>query len=154
MLARPRRLVLAALVTIIAALGVALRAGPDAATKPPTEFECHWASSPITIDGSADEPAWKHAEVIDHFYLPWLGDKARPARTATRAKLLWDREYLYFFADMDDTDLCAQVIDHDGMLWFDDVFELFFKPAADKPGYYEFQVNAAGTTLDMLLPRR
>ena len=29
------------------------------------------------------------------------------------------------------------------------VFELFFKPADDKGGYYEFQVNAAGTVLDM-----
>ena len=36
----------------------------------------------------------------------------------------------------------------------DDVFELFFKPAEDKPGYYEFQVNAAGTMLDMFLPQR
>ena len=38
--------------------------------------------------------------------------------------------------------------------WDNDVFELFFKPADDKPGYYEFQVNAAGTVMDMFLPRR
>ena len=40
------------------------------------------------------------------------------------------------------------------MTWDNDVFELFFKPADDKPGYYEFQVNAAGTVMDMFLPRR
>src|SRR5262249_22737942 len=34
------------------------------------------------------------------------------------------------------------------------VFELFFKPAEDKPGYYEFQVNPLGAVLDMFLPRR
>src|SRR5262249_1556850 len=119
-----------------------------------TVYECRWAATPITIDGKADEEAWKHAQVIDHFYLPWLGKNARPARTATKAKLLWDREYLYFFAEMEDTDLYAYVKEHAGMTWEHYVFELFFKPAEDKPGYYEFQVNAAGTILDMFLPRR
>jgi hypothetical protein len=120
----------------------------------PTVFECRWAEGPIRIDGKADEPAWKKAQVIDHFYLPWLGEKTRPARTATRARLLWDKDFVYFFADMEDADLYADVTEHDGMTWENDVFELFFKPAADRPGYYEFQVNAAGTVLDMYLPRR
>ncbi|MBI3823495.1 MAG: PQQ-dependent sugar dehydrogenase, partial [Planctomycetes bacterium] len=85
---------------------------------------------------------------------PWLGDKARPAKTKTKAKLLWDRDYIYFFADMEDADLYADIKEHNGMLWYNDVFELFFKPAEDKPGYYEFQVNAAGAVLDLFLPRR
>jgi glucose/arabinose dehydrogenase len=127
---------------------------PAAPKKARTTWECRWADSPITIDGKADEEAWKHAEVIDQFSLPWLGKDARPARTATRARLLWDREYLYFFADMEDSDLFAIEKEHDGVTWEDDVFELFFKPAEDKPGYYEFQVNAAGTVMDMFLPRR
>jgi glucose/arabinose dehydrogenase len=121
---------------------------------PPTTFECRWTEGPITIDGKADEEAWKHAQTIDHFYLPWLGDQARAARTKTKAKLLWDREYLYFFAEMEDADLYADVTEHDGQTWDNDVFELFFKPADDKPGYYEFQVNAAGTLMDMFLPQR
>lgn len=120
---------------------------------PPTSFECRWADAPIKIDGKADEPVWKQAPMIDQFYLPWLR-QPRPAKTATRAKLLWDREAIYFFADMEDADLYADIKEHDGMTWENDVFELFFKPADDKPGYYEFQVNAAGTILDMYLPRR
>ncbi len=127
---------------------------PKASQPPPTEYECRWTDTPVTIDGKADEAAWKNAQVIDNFYLPWLGARARPARTATKARLLWDREYLYFFADMEDSDLYAEEKQHDGQTWDDDVFELFFKPAADKPGYYEFQVNAAGTIMDMFLPRR
>jgi glucose/arabinose dehydrogenase len=127
---------------------------PKAFQPPPTEFECRWTDTPLTIDGKTDEAAWKHAQVIDNFYLPWLGEKARAARTATKARLLWDRENLYFFADMEDADLYAEVKEHDGQTWDNDVFELFFKPGADKPGYYEFQVNAAGTIVDMFLPRR
>jgi glucose/arabinose dehydrogenase len=122
--------------------------------KPPTQYECRWADGPITLDRKADEAAWKNAQVIDHFYLPWLGKNARKARTATKARLLWDREYLYFHAEMEDSDLYADVKEHDGPTWDNDVFELFLKPADDKPGYYEFEVNAAGTVLDMFLPRR
>lgn len=129
-------------------------AAEPAAKTPATTFECRWADDPIVIDGKADEAVWKSAELIDKFSLPWLGDKARPARTATRARLLWDRDNLYFFADMDDTDLYADVTEQDGFTWFNDVFEIFLKPAANKPAYYEFQVNAAGTKLDMLIPQR
>lgn len=123
------------------------------AKKRPTAFACRWTEGPIVIDGKSDDPAWKQAQTIDDFYLPWL-PKPRAARTRTRAKLLWDREHLYFFAEMDDADLYADVKEHDGMTWDNDVFELFFKPADDKPGYYEFQVSAAGTVMDMFLPRR
>jgi uncharacterized repeat protein (TIGR03806 family) len=116
--------------------------------------ECRWAEGAIAIDGKAEEEAWKTAEAINKFSLPWLGEAARPAKTTTQARLLWDRDYLYFFATMEDSDLYADVADHDGLTWENDVFELFFKPADDKPGYFEFQVNAAGTTMDMFLPRR
>src|SRR5437870_1151349 len=51
---------------------------------PPDQFECRWTDTPIKIDGKADEEAWKHAQVIDQFYLPWL-KTPRAARTATRA---------------------------------------------------------------------
>src|SRR5262249_2195040 len=124
----------------------------EQAAPAPTVFECRWIDTPIKIDGKADEPAWKTAQVIDNFSVPWLGKKSRPAQTATKARLLWDRERLYFFADMDDSDLYADVTEHDGQTWDNDVFELFFKPAEDKPGYYEFQVNAANTKMDMFIP--
>src|SRR5262249_7813713 len=120
---------------------------------PPTEFECRFTELPIKIDGKGDDEAWKHAQTIDNFYLPWLKEP-RAAKTTPTATLLWDRDYLYFFADMEDTDLYADITEPDGQLWENDVFELFFKPADNKPGYYELQVNAAGAVLDMFLPRR
>ena len=127
---------------------------PPLKKAPPTAFECRFAETPIAIDGTADEAAWKNAEVIDAFHLAWLGDKARMARTSTKARLLWDREYLYFFAEMEDSDLFADVKEHDGNTWDNDVFELFFQPDRTKPGYYEFQVNAAGTKFDCFFPKR
>ena len=127
------------------------------ASKPaaiPVASECRWAHTPPVIDGSSSDEAWRHAQVLDNFRLPWLGAQAHPARAATRARLLWDREFLYFFAEMDDVDLFADVTEHDGQTRDSDVFELFFKPAENKTGYYEFQVNAANTRFDMFVPKR
>jgi uncharacterized repeat protein (TIGR03806 family) len=122
-------------------------------TAPTADYLCQFTESPITIDGKADEPAWQRAAVIDHFTMPWLGPDKRP-RLATRAKLLWDREYFYFFADMDDPDLFTTVTEHNGRVWENDCFELFLKPAIDKPGYYEFEVSPANTTLELYIPDR
>ena len=137
-------------VILISAFSVDL--GADETEQAP--FECRWATGPIEIDGKAEESAWKMAQPIDKFSLPWLKDAARPAKTATRARLLWDREHLYFFADLEDADLFAPLTEHDGRLWDNDVFELFFKPDEKATGYYEFQVNAAGAVLDMFIAER
>lgn len=141
---------------IAAGLTMGLAAQPPAKPfkAPPTQFECRWTAEPIEIDGKGDEAAWRQAQVIDVFHQPWLGDKAVWAKTATRARLLWNEEHLFFFADLEDHDLFADITEHDGKAWLNDVFELFFKPEASKPAYYEFQVNAAGTVLDMFIPKR
>jgi len=122
---------------------------------PNTKFECRFAETPIAIDGDATDAAWKDAPVIESFHLAWLGEgKDRLSRTGTKARLLWDREYLYFFADMEDSDLFADVKEHDGNTWDNDVFEIFLHPDRTKTGYYEFQVNAAGTKFDSFMPKR
>jgi uncharacterized repeat protein (TIGR03806 family) len=134
--------------------------GDVSATRPaipltsPAQYECRFTEEAITIDGKADEPAWKTARVIDQFRIPGKEGGAATPRTWTHARLLWDRQYLYYFAEMQDVDLYADVTEHNGKLWDNDVFELFFKPAEDKPAYYEFQVNAANATLELFLPSR
>jgi glucose/arabinose dehydrogenase/mono/diheme cytochrome c family protein len=116
--------------------------------------ECRWTDEPIVIDGKGDEEAWKHAQPIEDFQITWAQGAARKPHTATKARLLWDREYLYFLADMQDTDLYADITEHDGQIYLNDVFELFFKPADDKPGYYEFEVSSANTTMELFIPAR
>src|SRR5262249_20591437 len=57
-------------------------------------------------------------------------------------------------ADMEDYDIYADIAERNGMLWLNDVFEIFLKPAAAKPAYYEFQVSPNNTRLEMFLPSR
>jgi len=121
---------------------------------PASPAECRWTDEPIVINGKGDEEVWKHAQLIDNFQITWATGAARKPHTATKAKLLWDREYLYFLADMQDTDLYADITEHNGQIYLNDVFELFFKPADDKPGYYEFEVSPANTTMELFIPAR
>jgi len=119
-------------------------------------IECRWARGRIRLDGKLEERAWDDAVVIKDFVVFWQN---RKAQTKTEARLLWDDRYLYFAADMEDADLFAVVKEHNGMTWYDDVFELFFKPSVDKGNafplqYYEFQVNPLNTQLELFLPSR
>lgn len=124
-----------------------------ATRREPVVCECRPATGPIVIDGKLDDAAWQAAAVIDDFRIPWLADQPR-ARKATRARMLWDQDNLYVAADMDDGDLYADVTEHDGNTWDNDVFEVFLKPSADEPAYYEFHVTPLNTVFDMFLPRR
>ena len=112
---------------------------------------CKWTAEAPKIDGIGDEGLWNQAVAITNFRLPATGSKPQ---SSTVAKLLWDRQFLYFLAELEDRDLFANVDEHDGKTWDNDVFEIFLKPSESKDGYYEFQVNATGTQLDMFIPKR
>jgi hypothetical protein len=152
----PRRTCLAAALLpllLLAGGGPEDKSPAPAKVKPPAvrAAECRRASGPIQIDGVLDEPAWKKAPVLSAFSVYWLG---RKAKTATKARLLWDEKNLYFAAEMEDADLYADVKEYNGITWENDVFELFFKPSPTKLAYYEFQVSARNTHLEMFLPSR
>ncbi len=138
---------------VVGALAVRLPLPVPEELAPPAvrAAECRRAAGPIKLDGVLDEAAWVKAPVLADFSTFW---EKRKAKSATRARLLWDDDYLYFAADMEDVDLYADVKEHNGMAWTNDVFELFFKPHEDQLGYYEFQVNALNTQLEMFLPSR
>jgi hypothetical protein len=140
-----------ALATLAGCEAESAKVPPGEATPAVRAAECRWRTGPIKIDGAVDEAAWGKAQALTHFPVYW---ERRQSKTATKARLLWDDEYLYFAAEMEDADLYADVKEHNGMCWNNDVFELFFKPSAQRLAYYEFQVNALNTQLEMFLPSR
>jgi hypothetical protein len=103
------------------------------------------------IDGRPTDEAWANASTIDRFPAFWNGE---PGTNATRARLLWDDDALYFAAEMDDAELRSFGTKRNDRLWEGDVFELFFKPRRDQPAYYEFQVNPHSVILELAFPRR
>jgi hypothetical protein len=92
------------------------------------------------IDGKLDEAAWRSASVIDRFPAFWKQAVPGPAHAMT-ARLIWDREALYYASEMTDADVRSFGVKQNDSLWNGDVFELFFKPSRDRPEYFEFQAN-------------
>jgi len=134
-------------------LGVVLMGCGPRAEKADTArlFPCRRAVGKITIDGKLDEPAWERAYLLDDFRLPVSLERPE---SATSARVLWDDEYLYFAMVMEDLDVTAVKKEHDSYTWEDDVAELFLKPSDAEHPYYELQVNALNTSLDLNIARR
>ena len=123
----------------------------------PTIYDVRPAAGPITIDGTFDGPAWRRAAKMTAFCSFARKTKAGgwpDAESPTVVRMLWDANNLYLAIEMADKDVCGTYRKHDAMLWQEDVIEIFVKPTKTNTVYYELQVNALGTTLDMLNPRR
>jgi hypothetical protein len=127
--------------------------GPAPEPEPPVTREtvCRKVAAAPVIDGKLDDPAWAKATVIDRFSAFWA---RADVGSGTRARLVWDDDALYFAATMTDTELRAFGTKRNDRLWLGDVFELFFKPSADRPEYYEFQVNPRSVILELAFPKR
>src|SRR5262245_19858156 len=132
------RRIIAVLVLVLVAVGCVPEEDKKAADPPTAKrVECRRVTGKLKIDGVLTDAAWKSADGVKDFAVFW---EKRKAKTATTAALLWDDHYVYFAAEMEDSDLFAMTRERNGMTWDDDVFEMFFKPHADKPAYYELQV--------------
>ena len=115
-------------------------------------FPCLRATKPPTIDGKLDEEDWKNAPK-QKFVIGWAKNPKdqEPAHGAT-VRMLWDDDYIYFAGELEDVDIFADVTKHDGDTWTNDCFELFIKPNAANPVYFEFHVTAANVTTDIKYP--
>ena len=140
------------LLLVAVALATLPQGQADGADVPATrEAVCRWAAVAPVIDGKLDDEVWDTAAVIEHFPAFWEG---KDTGKGTRARLLWDKDALYFAATMTDAELRSFGTKRNDTLWNGDVFELFFKPETDKPAYYEFQVNPKAVILELPFPKR
>jgi predicted esterase len=118
----------------------------------PKNYLCRHAASPLTIDGKLDEPAWQEAPWTDDF--ADIQGAAKPApRFHTHAKLLWDENYLYLAAELEEPHVWATLTNHDAVIFNDPDFEVFLDPQGETQPYYEFEMNALNTTWDLLLTK-
>jgi hypothetical protein len=119
----------------------------------PKRYECHRANSAIQIDGSLDDAAWRNAQWTDAF-VDIQGSTHPHPRYSTRVKMLWDDQYLYVAAELEEPDVWATLTRHDSVMFHDNDFEVFLNPTADGLRYFEFEMNALNTGWDLFLPKR
>ena len=118
----------------------------------PRLYLCPQAVSPPVIDGQLDDSVWQRARWSTPF--TDIEGPARPEPTfETRVKMLWDQDYFYFGARLDDPHLWATLTERDAVIYHDNDFEIFIDPDGDNHLYYELEINALGTVWDLLLAR-
>ncbi len=110
------------------------------------------ATSPIVIDGRAHEAAWKNAPWTDDF-IDIEGDLKPKPRFRTRAKLLWDDQNLYVFAELQEPHVWGTLRDRNSIIYHDNDFEIFIDPDGDRLKYYEFEMNALNTIMELSLDK-
>jgi hypothetical protein len=116
----------------------------------PRQYEAHRATSPLKIDGRIDDAAWSKASWSDAF-IDIVGEDHTKPRFRTRMKMLWDDEYLYIGAELEEPDVWATLTAHDSVIFRDNDFEVFLNPTGDGLKYFEFEINALNTGWDLFL---
>ena len=84
----------------------------------PKNYLCHRTTAPIVMDGKLDDSAWKAAAWTDDF-ADIQGDAKPKPRFRTRAKMLWDDEYLYIAAEIEEPHVWATITNHDAVIFRD-----------------------------------
>ena len=116
----------------------------------PPSYVCYRAPQPLTVDGKLDDPVWKKAAWTELFADIEGSLKPKP-RFKTHAKMLWDDEYFYIGAELEETDIWATLTQRDSIIFYDNDFEVFIDPSGSTHLYYELELNALGTPWDLLL---
>lgn len=117
----------------------------------PLKYLCR-RGTPHHFDGSLNDLAWQHAQWTPDF-VDIEGDLKPSPRFRTRAKMLWDENFFYVGAWLNEPQVWATLTEHDSVIFHDNDFEVFIDPDGDAARYFEFEVNAFGTTWDLYLEK-
>jgi len=116
----------------------------------PKKYVCYQSNKNIKIDGKLDDADWQKAEWTDDF-VDIEGSVKPTPRYTTKAKMLWDKKYLYVAAELHEPDIWATLKNRDAVIFYDNDFEIFIDPDGDTHSYCEFEINALNTVWDLLL---
>ena len=116
----------------------------------PRSYVCYKTPAPILLDGKMNDPFWEKVDWSESF-VDIEGDLKPLPFYDTKVKMLWDENYFYFGAKMEDPHVWATLTERDAVIFKDNDFEIFLDPDGDTHHYYELEVNALETEWDLLL---
>lgn len=109
-----------------------------------------YTTDAITVDGKSLEKSWQKASWSDEFVDIEGTEKPTPAYN-TRFKMLWDRQSLYVYAELEEPHIWAYYDTNDMIVFHENDFEIFLDPTRDTHNYYEFEINAQNVILDLVM---
>ncbi len=118
----------------------------------PRHYVCRRAEEPPVVDGRLDKPFWTSAPWSEPFVDIEGPVKPQPLKE-TRVKMLWDDDYLYIGAYLEEDQIWATLTERDAIICAENNFEVFIDPDGDTRNYYELEINALNTLWDLFLPK-
>jgi len=116
----------------------------------PMDYICYRTSTPHTIDGLITETDWHNVSWSEYFVDIEGRLKPEPAYK-TRMKMLWDTNFLYIAAELEEPNVWATLTKRESIIFNDNDFEVFIDPDGDTHNYVEFEMNALNTQWDLML---
>ena len=116
----------------------------------PKHYICYKTDAPILIDGKLDDVSWGSVQWTDLFVDIEGNLKPKPFFD-TKVKILWDDNYFYLGALMEEPHIWGTLTARDEVIFKDNAFEIFLDPDGDTHNYYELVVNAFETEWDLLM---
>lgn len=114
------------------------------------KYTARMAKRPIKVDGKLNEHDWKQAVLISNF--EDIEGAAKPKPTfSTEVKMMWDSQYLYIGAVLEEPHLWGTLKKHDDIIYRDHDFEVFIDPMGDGEQYFEIEINVLGTIMDLFM---
>ncbi len=119
-------------------------------TQLPKSYISYKTNEEIEIDGKANEVSWEKSIWTDDF-IDIEGVKTPKYRT--RAKMMYDDTYFYFYAELEEPDIWGDITERDAVIFYNNDFEIFIDPDSDAHNYYEFEMNVLNTIWDLFLTK-
>lgn len=106
---------------------------------------------PPVIDGQIDD-CWSAAPWSSDF-VDIEGDAKPTPRFRTRVKMFWDDRCLYVLAELQEPHVWGTLTERNSIIFQDNDIELFLDPDGDRLHYYELEVNALNTVMELALDK-
>jgi len=114
----------------------------------PKSYVAYKTQTAIAIDGEASEAAWERAE----WTTPFIDiEGVKKPKYDTQIKLLWDDNYYYILAKMEEPHVWANLKQRDTIIFYNNDFEVFIDPDGDTQNYHELEINALNTVWDLFI---
>ena len=118
----------------------------------PKSYTLFQALNPLTIDGSLDEKSWTDAPWTDYF-IDIEGESKPMPSYKTRVKMIWDDQFLYIAAQMEEPHIWANPIPKGDIIFKDNVFKIFIDPDNNMNDDFEIQINPLNKMLFLVMDK-
>jgi hypothetical protein len=127
-----------------------LFAGLESLFTEPKSYTLYRATSPLNIDGKLEEKSWQDAPWTAYF-VDIEGELKPSPAYKTRVKMLWDANYLYVAAEMEEPHLWANPQPEKDIIFRDNVFKIFIDPDNNVHDDFEIQINPQNKMLFLIM---